>query len=106
LPVRSVTFEQVAARWDWRLIHGCAGRYKLSRSSTPPQEIAGAALIVERREVAGAKDPVLVIRLNGGGLISYEQADGTFVHTLGDAEGFQRKLTELGVPAAGGKSSV
>jgi hypothetical protein len=97
-----ITFDQVAARWDWRPIPGCPGRHKLSRRSTPPLQIVGAALTIERYEAVGAKDPVLVVRLDGGGLISYQQADGTFVHTLGDAEGFQRKLTELGIPAAAG----
>lgn len=97
-----ITFDQVRARWDWRPIPGCPGRYKLTRRSTPPQTIVGAALTIERYEAAGAKDPVLVLRFDGGGLISYEQADGTFVHTLGDAEGFRRKLTELGIPAADG----
>ncbi len=62
-----------------------------------PNEIVGADLAVERHEVLVAKDVVLVVRLDGGGLISYEQSDGIFVHTLGDVDGFARKLNELGI---------
>lgn len=95
--VPSVTFADVFRRWDWRAIRRCPGRYTAARTSAPPQQVVGATLPVERHVVAAAKDPVQVIRLDGGGLISYEQADGSFVHTLGDSEGFQRKLAQLGV---------
>lgn len=93
------TFEHVMTRWNWRPIHGCPGRYQLSKTATTPQEIVDVMLPVERYEVAGAKDPVLIVRLPDGGLISYEHLDATFVHTLGDVNGFRRKLIELGIPA-------
>lgn len=47
-------------------------------NATPPQEITGAPLSLERFEIAGAKEPDLIIRFGSGGLISYGQADGTF----------------------------
>jgi hypothetical protein len=44
-----------------------------------------------------ARDPVLIVEFDGGGLISYLRADGTLMHTLNTAEGFRRKLRQLGV---------
>jgi hypothetical protein len=44
-----------------------------------------------------AKDRVLVVPLEDGGLISYARADGRVVHTLNTAEGFDRKLSQLGI---------
>ena len=45
----------------------------------------------------GAKDRVLVWSLQDGGLISYEQPDGHFIHTLNTPDGFGRKLGQLGI---------
>lgn len=42
-----------------------------------------------------AKDRVLVVPLEDGGLISYARADGRVVHTLNTAEGLVRKLSQL-----------
>jgi len=47
--------------------------------------------------VEAAKDAVLVVELDDGGLISYRRADGSFLHTLNTTEGFRRKLTQLGI---------
>jgi hypothetical protein len=40
---------------------------------------------------------VVVTPLIVGGLISYRRPDGTFLHTLNTAEGFARKLSDLGI---------
>lgn len=66
----------------------------------PPTTITPAALVgadvpVEEHRVPAAWDAVVVVHLNGGGLISYHRPDGVFVHTLGDAGGFERKLAQL-----------
>ena len=47
--------------------------------------------------VKAAKDSVLVLPLEGGGLITYRRLDGTYLHTLNDEAGFQRKLEQLGI---------
>jgi len=39
----------------------------------------------------------VVTPLVTGGLISYKRRDGTFLHTLNTAEGFARKLADLGI---------
>ncbi len=44
-----------------------------------------------------AKDCVLVVPLDDGGLISYRQTDGRLIHTLNTPEGFSRKLHQLGI---------
>jgi hypothetical protein len=48
-------------------------------------------------QVLAARDPVLVVEFEGGGLISYMRGDGTLMHTLNTPDGFRRKLRQLGV---------
>ena len=48
-----------------------------------------------------AKDTVLIVPLEDGGLISYARADGCFVHTLNTAQGFVRKLSQLRISLEG-----
>lgn len=91
------SFDGVLGLWPWRPIPNCPGRYKLPTSTSPPHAVAGIDTEAERYRVPAARDPVLVVRFAAGGLISYEQPDGSFVHTLGDAEGFARKLIDLGL---------
>ncbi len=93
-----MTFEQLLAAHRWRSIPGCPGRYSLPRSPTSPEVMAGGAGPSRIARLPGARDPVHVIAFEGGGLISYARPDGTFVHTLNTADGFQRKLKELGFP--------
>ena len=44
-----------------------------------------------------ARDPILVVPLHDGGLLSYAHSDGSFVHTLNTRDGFARKLSQLGI---------
>ncbi len=44
-----------------------------------------------------AKDTVLVVALEDGGLISYMRKDGCLVHTVNTSSGFARKLSQLGI---------
>lgn len=46
-------------------------------------------------QVGTARDPVVIVRLDEGGLIAYKRADGRYVHTLNTAEGYERKLSQL-----------
>ena len=62
-----------------------------------PEEIVGEAVDVGVYRVDAARDIVLVVRLDQGGLISYKKQDGSFIHTLNTPEGFQRKLRQLGI---------
>ena len=65
--------------------------------STVSTDFVGAAVDVTRHVVPAARHPVLVARLRDGGVISYAWPDGRFLHTLADADGFARKLAQLGL---------
>jgi len=60
-----------------------------------PEDLLGQDSEVRVFRVATAKDAVVVARLDKGGLISYSRTDGTYLHTLNTAEGFERKLSSL-----------
>lgn len=66
------------------------------------ERTATAALVVpgvvpKYNRLAAAPDEVLVVPLNDGGIISYRRPDGSMLHTLNTAEGFARKLAQLGI---------
>jgi hypothetical protein len=94
-----MTFEQLQARWPWRPIRNCPGRFVLPRREEPLpfEKLLGMACSPQTFSSPGAKDRVFVWLLQNGGLISYEQPDGHFIHTLNTAVGFSRKLGQLGI---------
>ena len=93
----TATFDALKAAHDWQPIESCPGRYRLAGedASRTPADLAGPGAYVAEHNVEGVRDKVLVIVLDGGGLISYVRADGSFVHTLNTAQGFDRKLRQL-----------
>lgn len=83
---------------EWRDLPGCPGRKVLrGGDGVSPQDLVGQRATIHRFEVAGAEDPVLVARVEGGGLLSFAKPDGRFVHTLNTGEGLARKLAQLGI---------
>jgi hypothetical protein len=94
-----MVFAELSSRWSWRPIAGCPGRFVFASGPTrvPLEEIAGETAATSEHRVAAARDPVIVLPFDDGGLISYVRADGTFVHTLNTLEGFTRKLAQLGI---------
>ena len=90
-------FDELMKARDWRPIRNCPGRYVLhgARNNLRPQDILGDEVEVNEFTVDAAKDTVLVVKLNDGGLISYRRGDGSFLHTLNTPEGFRRKLAQL-----------
>lgn len=101
-----MTFEELKRRWDWKPIPHCPGRFVLSRSefNGPPREIAGRGAEEIKLDVANAQDPVVIVKLDDGGLISYKKGEGDYLHTLNTSEGFERKLAQLGIPKRGAKA--
>jgi hypothetical protein len=93
------TFEELMTKWNWKPIRDCPGRYKMfaSPADLSPEDLLGPDVEVRTFQVSAAKDTVMVASLVGGGLISYKRADGSYLHTLNTAEGFERKLTDLGI---------
>jgi hypothetical protein len=94
-----MTFSELLTARNWRPIHNCPGRYVLSgvSPSLPLEALIGQEAEVRELHVEAARDTVLVVRLLDGGLISYKRPDGSYLHTLNTAEGFARKLLQLGI---------
>lgn len=94
-----MTFNQLLEKWCWKPIRHCPGRFILSgaQADLSPEEIVGETVDVGVYRVDAAKDIVLVVRLDQGGLISYKKQDGSFIHTLNTPEGLRRKLRQLGI---------
>ena len=94
------SFEQLFRERNWKPIRNCPGRFVLSEAAghlTPAEILGEAGRGVSEHKVQAARDTVLVVGLEGGGLISYRRADGSHLHTLNTAEGFERKLLQLGI---------
>ena len=98
-PRMNPTFQDLLARWPWRPIRNCPGRLVSPWTEHPMsfQTLLGISYIPQVFSSPVAKDPVLVVPLRDGGLISYRQADGRLIHTLNTSEGFSRKLHQLGI---------
>ena len=94
-----MTFDQLLKSWGWKPIRDCPGRYVLHnvKADLSPSDLLGIEVCVSEHRTAAAKDIVLVIPLDAGGLISYKRPDGSFLHTLNTTEGFERKLRQLGI---------
>ena len=96
-------FEDVLARWDWKPIRNCAGRYVLSRGASrlSLEELLGGHVPAAEFASSVARDRVLIARLRGGGVICYIRSNGEFLHTLGTRAAFERKLIDLGLMPRG-----
>lgn len=94
-----ITFNEIRTEWELKPIRNCPGRFviHLSDAGLSLQDLFGQNIEVQTFQVAAARDTVLVIRLDEGGLISYRRANGTYLHTLNTAEGFARKLLSLNI---------
>lgn len=94
-----MTFDELILKWSWKPIRNCPGRYIICAAppNLSPEDLLGPATDFRLFRVAAAEDAVVVARLDKGGLISYSRTDGTYLHTLNTEEGFERKLSNLGV---------
>ena len=63
-----------------------------------PRAVVGSHGTVTEHVTTTARDRVVVTWLGDWGLISYARADGTWLHTANAADGFRRKLADLGIP--------
>lgn len=93
------TWRDLSTALEWRPIRGCPGRYALrgGRSDRDPAALVAEGRAGQEYHIAGVRDPVVVVPLAEGGLLSYRHEDGTWTHTLGDTDGFGRKLARLGL---------
>ena len=63
-----------------------------------PRAVVGSLGTVTEHDTTTARDRVVVTWLGDWGLISYARGDGTWLHTANAADGFRRKLADLGIP--------
>ena len=92
-----VTVEQLLERWEWEPIRNCPGRFVLRR---PDPSLSFVTLLGQDHQIQKfcsplAKDEILVVKLEDGGLVTYGRSDGSLLHTLNTEEGFHRKLGQL-----------
>lgn len=80
-------------------IRGCPGRFVLRGGpvNLRPEEIVGSDCEMMEFRVECAHDVVVAVRFVGGGLISYKKEGGSYIHTLNTEDGFERKLSQLGI---------
>ena len=94
-----ITYNQVWKLGKSRPISDCPGRFILVNK--PPglklSQLLGFEPDVQEHPTSAARDTVLVVCLVDGGIITYQRKDGSMLHTLNTAEGFSRKLVQLGV---------
>jgi len=97
-----MTFDEIRTKWELRPIRNCPGRFiiRTSEVDLSAQDLLGPDAEIQTFQVAAARDTVLVARMDEGGLISYRRTDGTHLHTLNTADGFERKLRALGIELA------
>jgi hypothetical protein len=97
--INKMTVQELLAAYKWKLIPNCPGRYVLDRPepTLAPSQLAQVGSASAEFHVDAAKDVVLILALEGGGLITYCRADGSYHHTLNTESGFQRKLPQLGI---------
>ncbi len=95
----TASFDRLWRDQDWLQIANCPGRYRLRERDCElsPRELTGMDVNAREYDLPACRDQVLVIEMRGGGLISYRRSNGTYVHTLNTAEGFARKLEQLGI---------
>ena len=97
-----LSFDSLWKSWQWEPISNCPGRYKLLTDDRylPIANLVDETTAVTCFRIPTARDKVLVAQLRGGGIISYSRKNGTFLHTLNTAEGFNRKLDQIGIRIA------
>ncbi|WP_157738914.1 hypothetical protein [Labrenzia sp. VG12] len=101
--VTKVCFDELKAHWFWRPINNCPGRFVLVNEDPclPLVKLVPNIDEATDHEIDGNRDKVVVLPIEGGGLISYIRSNGTVLHTLNTDAGFMRKLAQLGIE--GGK---
>src|SRR5262249_33011762 len=99
LAVSKMDFEEISKIRNWKPIRNCPGRYLLSEPNPSPdlEDLLGGPVEAREYRVEKARDAVVVVKLDHGGIISFKRADGSFLHTLNTPEGFERKLAQLGI---------
>lgn len=102
------SFVRLLEKYSLKEIENCPGRYTLMKDDhqrlkiVKPETILNNKISIEVFHSDICRDCVHIGKFSddsgGGGLLSYEKSDGTFVHTLNNASGLQRKINHLQIP--------
>lgn len=89
--------ETLRASLEWAEIPNCPGRYVLrtDHAAIPPGRLVGGSATTRFCHSPHAADPIELVMLEDGALLSYRKPDGRYVHTLNTARGLARKLAQL-----------
>lgn len=82
---------------EWSAIPNCPGRYVLKTDLTrvPPDRLVGERMPMRALRSPHAADPIELVMLEDGAILSYRRPDGCYVHTLNTSDGLARKLAQL-----------
>lgn len=97
--VPAVSVAQVMSRAAWQPLPNVPGRFMLAdpRQSLTVRDLVGQAATLHVIDSETTSDRILVVPLEGGGLISTRREDGHEVHTLNSDSEFRRRLLQLGI---------
>lgn len=84
---------------DWKQIPNCQGRFTMAEQQPDLTitDLLGEDCEPVKVTSVMARDAILIVPLEDGGVISYQRANGGCVHTLNTPIGFRRKLKDLGI---------
>jgi hypothetical protein len=93
----TITFDSVLARWPWRPIANCPGRWVLcgTEGDLTPEAVLGEPATPIELHSATTPDTIFVVHFERGGLLTFQKANGVYVHTLNTPEGLARRLQRL-----------
>jgi hypothetical protein len=97
------SFSKLFSLYSWKEIRNCPGRYILSKEDNQqlrlvsPNTILNDQIPIEIFTSNICRDRIHIGKLSDGGLLSYEQSDGYFVHTLNNISGLKRKMNHLNI---------
>lgn len=88
------SFEEIFNKHQWEEIPNCPGRYVLEKSAKRKLGIVTPVDFLEQKlsfqvfQSQVCRDTVHVTEFpSGGGIISYQRSNGTFLHTLNNSSG-------------------
>jgi hypothetical protein len=100
---RRLCFVELLNAHSWKEIRHCPGRYILTKQdnqqlrTVTPHAFLDEQVPIESFTSEICRDRVLIGKLVDGALLSYEKSDGTFIHTLNNLSGLQRKMNHLNI---------
>ncbi|CAF2059550.1 unnamed protein product [Rotaria magnacalcarata] len=101
---QDLSFTKIFNLYNWKEIPNCPGRYLLAKEDNQrlkvisPISLLNNQIPIEIFTSEMCQDRIHIGKLPNGGLLSYEKSDdATFVHTLNNSAGLQRKMNHLNI---------